>query len=142
MKEISAGGVVYRVRDGVTEVQLIHDRYGKKTVPKGKMEAGETIPQTALREIAEETGIEGRIVAELERVEYEYTHEKHGTIDKEVHYFLVEATGGELLAQIEEISGVAWYEPKEAWKQQKQAGYANNDSVLRKALTLLQIEVD
>ncbi|MEF3304612.1 NUDIX hydrolase [Paenibacillus sp. GYB003] len=142
MKEISAGGVVYRHREGVTEIQLIQDRYGKMTLPKGKMEPGETIPETALREIREETGIDGRIVAELERIEYQYSHEKRGTIDKEVHYFLVEATGGSLQAQIEEIRGVAWFEPLEAWKRQKQSGYANNDSVLAKALQALRIEVD
>ena len=59
MKEISAGGVVFRKVDGELQIQLIQDRYGKISLPKGKMEPGETIEQTALREIVEETGIEG-----------------------------------------------------------------------------------
>lgn len=142
MKEISAGGVVYRRRNDELQVQMIQDRYGKITLAKGKMEPGETIPQTALREIAEETGIEGRIVAELETVHYNYSHPEHGMIDKEVHYYIVEAVGGDLHAQIEEIRGVEWLAPLEAWKRQKQLGYGNNDSVLRKALQHLQVEVD
>lgn len=140
MKEISAGGVVYRVKDGDTEVQLIQDRYGKITLPKGKMEAGETVEQTALREIREETGIEGRIVEPLETVIYQYTHPEAGTVDKEVHYYLVEAIGGTLQAQVEEIRGVEWLKPQAAWRQQKQSGYGNNESVLRKALLRLGFE--
>ena len=51
MKEISAGGVVFRRVDGALQIQLIQDRYGKISLPKGKMEPGETVEQTALREI-------------------------------------------------------------------------------------------
>ena len=41
MKEISAGGVVYRrTEEGKLQIQLIQDRYGKVSLPKGKMEAG------------------------------------------------------------------------------------------------------
>ncbi|MBO9609830.1 MAG: NUDIX domain-containing protein [Paenibacillaceae bacterium] len=141
MKEISAGGVVYRVASGELEVQLIQDRYGKITLPKGKMEPGETIEQTALREIVEETGIEGRIVEQLETVIYQYMHPEAGPVDKEVHYYLVEAIGGSLQAQIEEIRGVEWMKPMTAWKKQKQFGYGNNASVLRKALERLGFDV-
>lgn len=142
MKEISAGGVVYRVRESKKEIQLIMDRYGKMTLAKGKMEPGETIEQTALREIREETGIDGTIIAPLERIGYQYTHAEWGVVDKEVHYYLVEATGGDLRAQVEEIGGVEWFDPSEAWERQKRSGYANNDSVLKKALEALRIEVE
>lgn len=141
MKEISAGGVVYRkVRDRL-QVQMIQDRYGKITLPKGKMEPGETIEQTALREIAEETGIVGKIVQPLEKITYQFTLSGVGVVDKEVHYYLVEATGGTLKAQVEEILGVEWLDPLEAWQQQIQSGYGNNDSVLKKALEALGYEV-
>src|SRR5690348_11834574 len=123
MKEISAGGVVYRRRGDQIEIQMIQDRYGKITLPKGKMEPGETIEQTALREIAEETGIQGVISNLLEKIEYTYSLPGTGTVNKEVHYFLVEAIGGELQAQIEEIRGVEWLEAQEAWRQQVQFGY-------------------
>lgn len=142
MREISAGGVVYRTVDGSIQIQLIQDRYGKITLPKGKMEQGETMEQTALREIAEETGISGRIVKPLETIAYQYMLPQLGLVNKEVHYFLVEAVGGELQAQMEEIRSVEWLHPLEAWQRQKQSGYGNNDSVLQKALEALGYEVN
>ena len=142
MKEISAGGVVYRKDGNVVQIQMIRDRYGKMTLPKGKMEPNETAEQTALREIREETGIEGRIVAPLGTVSYRYAHPEGGTVDKEVRYFLVEATGGSLRAQTEEISGVEWMSPQLAWRQQTAHGYPNNEAVLKKALHALNVGVD
>ncbi|MBW7473728.1 NUDIX domain-containing protein [Paenibacillus oenotherae] len=141
MKEISAGGVVFRRIDGQTQIQLIQDRYGKISLPKGKMEPGETVEQTALREIVEETGMEGVIIAPIDQIKYKYNHESKGSVDKEVHYYLVEAVGGKLQAQVEEIRGVEWFEPSEAWRRQRQSGYNNNDRILAGALKLLGLEV-
>lgn len=141
MKEISAGGVVFRRIDGEVQIQLIQDRYGKISLPKGKMEPGETIEQTALREIVEETGMEGVIIEPIDQIKYKYNHESKGSVDKEVHYYLVEAVGGKLQAQVEEIRGVEWFEPSEAWRRQRQSGYNNNDRILAGALKLLGLEV-
>jgi 8-oxo-dGTP pyrophosphatase MutT (NUDIX family) len=141
-KEISAGGVVYRRReDGTLEIQLITDRYGKTSLAKGKMEPGETVEQTALREILEETGITGRITDKVDIIAYTYQHAEYGEVDKEVHYYLVEAVDGTLKAQEEEIKGVEWYEPQAAWRRQREGGYNNNDAILRKGLALLNISV-
>lgn len=140
MKEVSAGGVVFRRREGHVEIQLIEDRFGKMTLAKGKMEPGETARQTALREIQEETGIEGTILAPLSVISYHYENSELGTINKEVHYFLVEAREGSLEAQVEEITGVAWYSPQEAWRLQSVSGYDNNDEVLRLAFDRLGID--
>jgi 8-oxo-dGTP pyrophosphatase MutT (NUDIX family) len=142
MKEISAGGVVYRKVGGKLQIQLIQDRYGRTSLPKGKMEAGETVEQTALREILEETGIRGAIRSPLALIQYQYKHPEKGMIDKEVHYYLVEASGGELVPQIEEIRGVAWYEPLDAWEKQKASGYDNNDRILRNALHKLGVRTE
>ncbi|MEW9104010.1 NUDIX hydrolase [Paenibacillus sp.] len=142
MKEVSAGGVVYRRRGEELEIQLIQDRYGKISLAKGKMEAGETIEQTALREIWEETGIRGRIDKKLDTIYYQYVQPQAGTIDKEVHYFLVEAEEGKLHAQIEEIRSVEWYRPQEAWEKQRELGYDNNDHILQKAFEELSVSVN
>ncbi|TVY09120.1 NUDIX hydrolase [Paenibacillus cremeus] len=142
MKEVSAGGVVFRRVGGDIQVQMIQDRYGKITLPKGKMEPGETVEQTALREILEETGIQGTILKPLEMITYQFNLTGVGVVDKEVHYYLVEATGGTLQAQIEEIRGVEWLHPLDAWHQQTNSGYGNNDSVLQKALIALGYEVN
>ncbi|NIK77381.1 diadenosine hexaphosphate hydrolase (ATP-forming) [Paenibacillus castaneae] len=142
MKEISAGGVVYRRIEGELQIQLIQDRYGKVSLPKGKMENGETIEETALREIWEETGLEGKIISPIDQIKYQYEHDKLGKVDKEVHYYLVEAIGGSLQAQVEEIRGVDWFEPLEAWKLQKQSGYENNLRILAGALQQLNVQFD
>jgi 8-oxo-dGTP pyrophosphatase MutT (NUDIX family) len=142
MLEISAGGVVFRHNEqGELQIQLIQDRYGKVSLPKGKMEAGETVEQTALREIEEETGLKGVIVAPIDQIKYQYEHSEHGTVNKEVHYYLVEAVGGKHQAQVEEIRGVDWFEPMEAWRRQKQSGYDNNHRIVAGALQLLGISV-
>lgn len=141
MKEISAGGVVFNRKDGSLEIQLIQDRYDRMTLAKGKMEAGETIEQTALREIEEETGLQGRIIEPIKMISYQYTLPKVGLVDKEVHYYLVERLSGEIKPQIEEIQQVYWYAPEDAWKQQKKSGYENNDEVLQIALHKLGVEV-
>ncbi|WP_434753245.1 NUDIX hydrolase [Paenibacillus amylolyticus] len=141
-KEISAGGVVYRTgEEGQLQIQLIVDRYGKTTLAKGKMEEGETIEQTALREILEETGMVGRIVEPINIIAYTYQHAEFGPVDKEVHYYLVEAESGDLQPQIEEIKGVDWFAPEEAWSKQLQNGYDNNDDILRMGLNKLGINV-
>ncbi|MFD0958624.1 NUDIX hydrolase [Paenibacillus chungangensis] len=143
MKEISAGGVVFRYNEqGQLQIQLIQDRYGKVSLPKGKMEPGETVEETALREIAEETGLQGEIVAPIDQIKYQYDHSGWGMVNKEVHYYLVKAVGGKHQAQVDEIRGVDWFDPIDAWRRQKQSGYENNDRILSGALKLLDIAVD
>ncbi|WP_410767972.1 NUDIX hydrolase [Fontibacillus sp. BL9] len=139
-KEISAGGVVYRKDGGQLQIQLITDRYGRLSFAKGKSEPGETVEETALREIREETGITGKIDALIDIIAYTYNHPVHGPVDKEVHYYLVESRGGQLRPQLEEIRGVAWYEPKDAWEKQLKSGYDNNDFILEKGLLMLGLE--
>ncbi|CAM3383542.1 MULTISPECIES: NUDIX hydrolase [Paenibacillus] len=139
--KFSAGGVVYRYHAGALQIQLILDRYGKHSLPKGKMEAGETIEETALREIREETGIVGSITSPVDIIAYKYHHPVYGQVNKEVHYYLVKAEGGSLKPQIEEINGVDWYEPLAAWRKQRSNGYNNNDIILRKALKLLDVPI-
>ena len=138
MKEVAAGGVVYTKRDGELRLLLIEDRFGKMTLAKGKQEPGETLEETALREIAEETGLRGKLVDKLATVAYTYVHPQTAEqVEKEVHYYLVEALSGHLSAQTAEINNASWYSPAEAWQQQQTRGYANNDAVLAAALRRL-----
>jgi diadenosine hexaphosphate hydrolase (ATP-forming) len=137
MQEISAGGVVYRINKEQIEILLIHDRFGAITLPKGKQELGETIKETALREIEEETGVIGEIVTKIQTISYEYTHSKHGKIEKEVTYYLVKTNTKALTPQIEEIDAVLWYSIQEAIELHQAKGYANNQSVLEQAIQYL-----
>jgi 8-oxo-dGTP pyrophosphatase MutT (NUDIX family) len=142
VKEISAGGVVYKKQGDFTQLLIIEDRYMRISLPKGKQESGETLEQTALREIKEETGIDGRIVVPLETIYYHYYHPELGPVDKEVHYYLVEALNDQAVPQIEEINKVQWMDAAEAWKRQKTSGYENNHSVLSKAFDRLGLSKD
>lgn len=142
MKEISAGGVVYQKQNEEWQFLMIVDRYGKVTLAKGKQEPGETIEETALREIAEETGIGGKLVEHLETIHYDYHHpETKEIVNKEVHYYLVEAYSTEITVQVEEINEVRWCTLAEAWQLQQEKGYRNNDSVLKHALARFGVTV-
>ena len=77
------------------------------TLPKGTPDAGETLEQTALREVAEETGLEVNILEPLRSIEYEFVQD--GTrIRKTVHYYLMEPTGGDLARHDHEFERVRW----------------------------------
>lgn len=84
----------------------------------------------------------GTIISPIDQIKYQYRHEAKGVVDKEVHYYLVEAVGGSLQPQVEEIRGVDWFSPEEAWRKQRTSGYDNNDRIVAGALKLLGIEVE
>lgn len=97
VEETSAGGVVIDVRDGTALIAIIarHNRAGRLEwcLPKGHVEPGETLVQTAEREVAEETGIVGRALIELGTIHYWFsTRERR--IHKHVHHYLLEAMSG------------------------------------------------
>ncbi len=66
VREVSAGGVIYRRSGQLFEVALIHvrNRWG---LPKGHVEEGERVEGTALREVREETGLEVKLGAQARR---------------------------------------------------------------------------
>lgn len=134
LQEVSAGGLVFRGRNPEeTEILLIRDRYGWWTLPKGHVEPEESPREAAVREIFEETGIEGEVVAVLPAVQYTFWAQGR-RIEKNVHYYLVRATGGRAVPQIEEIDQVRWYR-WETVAELKQ--YPNNRPILAAARQLL-----
>jgi 8-oxo-dGTP pyrophosphatase MutT (NUDIX family) len=107
----SAGGIVIRHSEGRRELVVGCRRRERDnvtwTLPKGTPNDGETREQTALREVAEETGLEVRIVEPLESIEYWFV--QHGRrIHKTVHYFLMEPIGGDLSRHDHEFEQVRW----------------------------------
>ena len=120
VEERSAGGIVVDVHDGVARIAVIarRNRAGRIEwcLPKGHMEHGETLPETAAREVAEETGIEGRVLTELGTIDYWFATEQR-RVHKFVHHYLLEATGGHLTIDNDpdhEAIDVAWLPLREA----------------------------
>jgi 8-oxo-dGTP pyrophosphatase MutT (NUDIX family) len=107
----SAGGVVVSAERERPSLVVGMRRRGRDgatwTLPKGTPDPGESTEQTALREVAEETGLEVRIVGPLPSIEYAFVQD--GTrIEKTVHYFLMEPTGGDLSRHDHEFVKVRW----------------------------------
>ncbi len=93
------------------EILLISTQNGRRwQLPKGHLEAGETPLDAAVREVREETGVTGRIVAELPGVEYWYVEKGARRIHKRVDYFLLRYLSGDC-ADFDpaEVSGAAWF---------------------------------
>jgi 8-oxo-dGTP pyrophosphatase MutT (NUDIX family) len=114
VRETSAGGlVVSDLNQPFDELvaALIGrvDRRGRMmwSLPKGHIETGETAEQTAVREVAEETGIQGSVVAPLGKIDYWFVSEGR-RIHKTVHHYLLRSTGGELSDADYEVAEVAW----------------------------------
>jgi 8-oxo-dGTP diphosphatase len=102
----AAGGVV--VRDG--RVAVVHrPRYGDWTLPKGKLDQGETFEQAALREVEEETGFVCRLGPELGSSEYTDSKGR----PKLVRYWRMDVVGGEFRIN-DEVDELRWLAPHEA----------------------------
>jgi ADP-ribose pyrophosphatase YjhB (NUDIX family) len=111
VNEFSAGGLVVDLAGDVPKGALIGrvDRHGRLlwSLPKGHIEQGETPEQAAVREVAEETGIEGVILGRLGTIDFWFVAEGR-RIHKTVQHFLMRAVGGELSDADVEVSEVAW----------------------------------
>lgn len=111
VEETSAGGLVLEQAGGISRGALIGrlDRRGRLlwSLPKGHVEAGETAEQAAVREVEEETGIAGRIVAPLGTIDFWFVADGR-RIHKTVHHFLLRAIGGALSDADVEVAEVAW----------------------------------
>jgi 8-oxo-dGTP diphosphatase len=101
----AAGGIISRrSKGGEVEVLLIHrPGHGDWSLPKGKLEPGETEEQCALREAWEETGLRCALGPELPRVSY-HDHRGHA---KSVRYWAMTVAEGEARAQ-NEVDAVRW----------------------------------
>jgi 8-oxo-dGTP pyrophosphatase MutT (NUDIX family) len=77
------------------------------TLPKGTPDPGESTEATALREVREETGLEVRIAGTVGSIQYFFVQGGR-RIHKTVHYFLMEATGGDIANHDDEFDEVAW----------------------------------
>jgi 8-oxo-dGTP pyrophosphatase MutT (NUDIX family) len=111
VEETSAGGLVVDGTDMAARAALIGrlDRRGRLrwSLPKGHVEAGETTEAAAVREVAEETGILGRVLAPLGTIDFWFVADGR-RIHKTVHHYLLMAQSGELCDDDVEVEQVEW----------------------------------
>ncbi len=139
VKEVSAGGVIYRKSGASFEVALIHVR-NSWGLPKGHVEEGERVEETALREVREETGLEGKLVRKLGDIRYSYRDKaKDGEpirIYKRVHFYLMRYVRGDVRDHDHESDDARWFDIEQAIKQLK---FATERKMVHRAMTMLMV---
>ncbi|MFM1785077.1 MAG: hypothetical protein RLZZ108_101 [Actinomycetota bacterium] len=139
MTVFAAGAICWREEKGRLLVAVIHRaRYNDWGWPKGKVDPGETLPETAVREIREETGLSIRLGVHLGVQRYDLPNGK----DKEVHYWAAKVTEKALKSSkfkpSEEVAKVDWLKPEEAAKL---LSYEHDKEFLAKVVELYDADL-
>jgi 8-oxo-dGTP pyrophosphatase MutT (NUDIX family) len=134
-RAVSAGGIVYRLAGGTIEVVICgRDSDGVWGLPKGTPDPGESLEQTAVREVSEETGLEVGIVDKIGVVEYWFAREGV-RYHKWVHHFLFEPTGGDTSKHDLEYDRVEWRPIEDALKT---LTFRNEANMVEKARKMIE----
>ncbi len=137
----SSGGVVFRRRNGRVEVALVlvESRKGRVwCLPKGLVEAGESPESAAVREVREETGLDGKVLEKIDDVRYFYClKEGNRTVRvlKTVSFFLMEYTGGDTRDHDREVVDSRWFTLDDALES---VAYGDERKILEMAKQLLE----
>ena len=155
---VSAGGLVFRERDGRIETLLCArhrpvcagDGNGADPgpgaaraaaplswrLPKGTPEPGESVAQTAQREVQEETGVRVQVLAPITSIRYCFIGHTDGVhYDKTVYFYLMAPRGGSTADHDAEFDVVEWRPYADALELLE---YDNERNVLEQALTLIE----
>jgi len=140
VREFTAGGVVWRKREAGLEILMIQDHKGRWTIPKGHVEKGESLEQTAQREIGEETGLTNvKIGDKLDNI-YFFYRKQGKLIFMTTCVFMVEALGDSdqlKHGDSEGIIAVKWFGASEALKLIE---YKDTEKLFRMGLERLGYE--
>ena len=129
-KIIAAGGLVLNEKD---ELLMIFRR-GFWDLPKGKLDEGESIPECAVREVQEETGLKNITLQDAVGITYHEYEEKGEPVLKETHWYKMLASDAEeLVPQAEEdILQIEWV-AKDAIAKKLEKTYTNIVEIVSKA---------
>jgi len=133
---IASGGVIFRtsIKNQFEVALCFKSREKIWCLPKGLIEQGETAEKAAMREIKEETGLEGEIIKKIGQIEYHF-FEKGKHYFKIVHFYLLKYSGGSLYVHDSEVEKVEWSPISKALQI---LAYANERKILRKAKNMLE----
>jgi 8-oxo-dGTP pyrophosphatase MutT (NUDIX family) len=134
--ETSAGGVVYRVQDGEPLFLLIRDSYRNWGFPKGHLEHDEQPYAAAVREVQEETGLDGiQLDGEIDTIDWFFRF-RGRLVHKVCHFYLMHTDSARTKPQrAEGITACRWATFDEAAKL---VSYANARDVLARAHSMLR----
>lgn len=137
IREFSSGGVVYKNNKWLVTASSVSKLFPKSVwrLPKGWIDEGEKLEETALREVREEGGIEAKIIKKIETIKYFYLHPEKGRILKFVTFFLMEWVKDLPEGFGEETSEIAWLSYEDAYKK---LSFSSEKQILRKAKEMLE----
>lgn len=138
VRDVSAGGVVLRREGDTWQVVVVGGgERGRWGLPKGAQRRRESLEGAALREVAEETGLEVRLRGPLGSIEYVFVAAgvRHW---KRVHFFRMEAVGGDLAAHDAEHEEAVWLPVDEAMQRMT---YEAEKKVVRDAIRAAEAEL-
>ena len=145
VKVVSAGGLVFRHSGDLIETLLCarvrHGYQGEDApltwrLPKGTPEDGETVEETARREVREETGVHVNVLAPITNIRYFFVgHDDGVRYDKTVYFYLMEPRGGSTADHDSEFDVVEWHSYAQALELLE---YDNERNVLQAARSLIE----
>jgi 8-oxo-dGTP pyrophosphatase MutT (NUDIX family) len=141
VRQVSAGGVVCRRAAGGAEVAIV--RVGPKArwqLPKGIVDEGEKPEETAVREVREEAGVEARVAAPLDVIEYWYVGDdrdgRRVRFHKFVHLFLLEYASGDVADHDHEVEEARWVSVADATAM---LSFESERKAMRQAAALVDV---
>lgn len=132
----SAGGVVLHTKNAESTI-VVCERTSQEiwALPKGTPEVGESLAQTALREVSEETGLEVEIQLYIGKIDYSFVRIADSKYcHKTVFYYLMSAIGGDTNRHDHEFDEVRLVPPSAALEL---LTYENEVEVVREALSMV-----